>query len=160
MKYHSGITQGVVRVAFAEKPPEAIRSALKRNGFRWAKYQGEWQAHCWNGAAAFLAWLDRQMNPGKPDGACWVCGKPGRFRPHGASTPIRCDECQERFDYWERLDAETKQRFRKLSQGTELDAATLAWTNRPQPQAYAKGAEDYPCTDRGYEDACRDACGL
>jgi hypothetical protein len=152
MDYHAGISHGMVRIAFASKPPANVREMLKRNGFRWAKHQGEWQARCSNGAADFLAWLDHAMNPGKPDGACWTCGKPGRFRPEGASTPVRCDDCHKVALYGQSLDEDTRRNYRAMSQGTELSAAQLAYCNRPQADPMG--------VDATYEDSCREQCGL
>lgn len=37
------IREGRVRIFFDEKPPEAVRSSLKRHGFRWARSVGAWQ---------------------------------------------------------------------------------------------------------------------
>ena len=38
-------TDNRVRVFFPGKPSEAIRTELKRNGFRWAPSEGAWQTH-------------------------------------------------------------------------------------------------------------------
>jgi hypothetical protein len=95
MKHSAKIGGGIVRISFESKPPATIRDALKRNKFRWYGACQEWQARVWNGAADFLGWLEKAMNPGKPDGACWVCqSAEGFFRPEGAATPVRCNECQ------------------------------------------------------------------
>jgi hypothetical protein len=96
MKYRSSITQGLVIVSFEAKPDDRIRSALKANGFRWQRHDARWEARFWKGAADFLAWLDRAMNPGRPDGACWTCKNPqGFFRPRGAACPVLCNECHQ-----------------------------------------------------------------
>ena len=143
-----------VRIRFSGKPDFTIRAALKKQGFRWSPPAGEWWRDSVGGAADFLAWLTRQLQPKGPDGACWVCRSPeGYFRNEGPATPVRCDACQAVCRYWESLPADEQQRLRKLSQGTELSAAQLAWTNRPQQQ-------QPDATDLAYEDACRDACGL
>lgn len=63
---------------------------------------------------------------------CWICKAPdGRFRNLGAATPVWCDAC------FAAEQAKTK---------------TIG-NVRFNPR------EDYPCSDMGYEDACRDACG-
>jgi hypothetical protein len=50
-----------VRVVFPGKPAEAVRSALKRSGFRWSPSAGAWQRHAspqaWNAARTVLAQL-------------------------------------------------------------------------------------------------------
>ena len=84
-----------VRIRFSAKPDERIRAMLKANGFRWSPSAGLWWRRRIRGAADFLAALDRALNPGRPDGACWVCQSPdGFFRAEGAATPVRCDACQ------------------------------------------------------------------
>jgi hypothetical protein len=86
-------------LSFDSKPPEAIRDMLKRNGFHWSPAAGRWWRRGCKGAADFCAALDRALNPGRPDGACWHCQSPeGFFRPQGAATPVYCDQC------WERLN--------------------------------------------------------
>ena len=88
---------GMVTITFDGKPSEAVRRALKGNRFRWCpssqywwKQGGEW--------ADFVHSLDKMMDretgfAPKPDGECWECGAPGRFRNHGAATPVHCDSC-------------------------------------------------------------------
>lgn len=90
------------RIAFSEKPPEAIRAMMRRAGFRWSpSYVSHWPGGFWSrrgchGAADFLAALDRAINPRRPDGACWRCQAPdGFFRPQGAATPVYCDGCHK-----------------------------------------------------------------
>jgi hypothetical protein len=39
-----------LRLIFANKPAEAVRDALKRNGFRWSPTAGAWQRQISNGA--------------------------------------------------------------------------------------------------------------
>jgi hypothetical protein len=82
-----------VTVRFPEKPPEAIRSMLKANGFRWGN--GCWYRRTIKGAADFLTALERKCRPaGTPDAPCWTCKDPaGFFRNQGAATPVYCDAC-------------------------------------------------------------------
>jgi hypothetical protein len=94
LTFKSGIGPDGVRVTFSEKPPDAIRSILKANGFRWSPVGGLWWRRAVKGAADFLGALDRAVGPRRPEGACWACGAPeGYFRPHGAATPVYCDAC-------------------------------------------------------------------
>jgi hypothetical protein len=94
MKYSHVIEAGRVNVMFTAKPAEHIRAMLKAHGFRWSPVDGFWWRRRVQGAADFLAALDRALNPGRPDGACWRCQSPeGFFRPHGAATPVYCDKC-------------------------------------------------------------------
>lgn len=86
-----------LRITFSEKPPEPIRALLKGAGFRWSPGAGCWWRRGVRGAADFLAALDRRLNPGKPDGACWSCQAPeGFFRANGPATPVYCDACWKR----------------------------------------------------------------
>jgi len=99
LTFKSTIGQDGVRVAFSEKPPDAIRSILKANGFRWQPGAGHWWRRRVAGSADFLTALERRVNPGKPDGACWECGAPeGFFRPQGAAAPVYCDACHARHE--------------------------------------------------------------
>ena len=67
---------------------------LKANAFRWSPQAGLWWRHRVDGAADFLTALDRKLNPGRPDGACWECKDPaGFFRPMGAAAPVLCNSC-------------------------------------------------------------------
>jgi hypothetical protein len=92
MKYSHIIERGRVSVMFAGKPEERTRAMLKAPGFRWSPAGGFWWRRRVEGAADFLAALDRALNQGRPDGAC--CGSPdGFFRPQGAATPVYCDKC-------------------------------------------------------------------
>jgi hypothetical protein len=92
--YSHVIASGGVTVKFTAKPEERIRAMLKAHGFRWSPVGGFWWRRRVEGAADFLAALERALNPGRPDGACWRCGSPeGFFRPHGASAPVYCDRC-------------------------------------------------------------------
>ncbi|OAI40552.1 hypothetical protein AYO40_04685 [Planctomycetaceae bacterium SCGC AG-212-D15] len=85
-----------VRIRFSDKPDERIRAMLKANGFRWSPAVGQWWRTRVGGAADFLAALDKVLNPGRPDGACWRCNSPnGFFRRQGAATPVYCDSCHK-----------------------------------------------------------------
>src|SRR5262245_58874982 len=93
MTFTHVLERGRVSVMFTDKPEERIRDMMKRNGFRWSR-EGFWYRLRVEGFADFLAALRRALEPGKPDGACWVCKSPeGFFRPYGAATPVYCDEC-------------------------------------------------------------------
>ena len=82
------------RISFPAKPSDAIRALLKGAGFRWSPSGGFWWRRGCKGGADFVAALDRKLNPGRPDGACWRCQSPqGFFRPQGAATPVYCDAC-------------------------------------------------------------------
>jgi len=99
LTFKSTIGRDGVRVAFNEKPPDAIRSILKANGFRWQPplapaIPGYWWRRRIADSADFLTALERRLNPDKPDGACWECKAPkGFFRPHGPFAPVLCDAC-------------------------------------------------------------------
>ncbi len=93
MKYDHIIGGGQVQIMFADKPPEPVRALLKAHGFRWCPSPACWWRRGVTGAADVLAGIDRLLNPDRPDGACWTCGAPGRFRNHGAATPVLCDTC-------------------------------------------------------------------
>lgn len=83
------------RITFPAKPSETIRALLKGAGFRWSPSGGFWWRRGCNGAADFIAALDRKLNPGRLDGACWRSQSPqGFFRSQGAATPVYCDACQ------------------------------------------------------------------
>ncbi len=83
-----------VEVRFPDKPEERVRSILKANGFRWNPAQGVWWRGQVVGAADVFLAIERAMRPpDAPDGDCWRCGKPGRFRPRGAACPVLCDAC-------------------------------------------------------------------
>ena len=89
LTFKSAIAPGQVTVKFSGKPDGKIRSALKANGFWWSPADGVWCRRRVEGAADFLTWLDRALNPDRPDGACWRCKAPeGFFRPRGAATPV------------------------------------------------------------------------
>jgi len=120
-----------VRIRFSAKPDERIRDMLKANGFRWSPSAGLWWRRRICGAADFLGALDRALNPGRPDGACWVCESPnGFFRAEGAATPVRCDACE---------------------------AAIIA-KRSATPGTHEHLCDDR--FDLDYEDRCREACGL
>jgi hypothetical protein len=82
------------RITFPAKPDDSIRALMKGAGFRWSPAAGCWWRRGVNGAADFIAVLDRKLNSGRPDGACWRCKSPnGYFRRQGAATPVHCDAC-------------------------------------------------------------------
>ena len=106
-----------VRIRFNEKPEIGVRVMLKANGFRWWPSEGLWRRRRIDGAADFLAALERKIGPRKPDGACWRCQSPeGFFRNQGPATPVYCDAChaQHTAKPWEpdRLDLEHEDRCR------------------------------------------------
>ena len=77
-----------VRIRFSAKPDERIRDMLKANGFPWSPSAGLWWRRRISGAADFLAALDRALNPGRPDGACWVASPlMGSFAPRARQRP-------------------------------------------------------------------------
>lgn len=85
---------GGVRVRFSAKPPAEVIGQLKAAGFRWSPAGGEWWRNRTTGAADVLDRIDRLLRPkDQPDGACWKCGAPGRFRNRGAAAPVFCDRC-------------------------------------------------------------------
>lgn len=91
MKAHCEIQSGGVTITFDQKPPANILSALKASGFRW---DGRvWWRRRVPGAADLITWINRKLDP-QPDGPCWKCGAPGRFRAYGAATPVYCDDCE------------------------------------------------------------------
>jgi hypothetical protein len=124
------IEPGRVSVMFTAKPPDHIRAMLKANGFRWSPQGGFWWRRKVVGIADFLAALERRLNPGKPDGACWKCRSPnGFFRPQGAATPVYCDGC------WRAVQA-------------------------ADPEDHTPYVHRTDRTDLDYEDQCARACGL
>jgi len=103
------------RITFPSKPPEAIRALLKGAGFRWSPSAGCWWRRGCKGTADFITALDRKLNPGRPDGACWKCKSPqGFFRPQGAATPVYCDAChaEQAKPVFDRFDLEYEDRCR------------------------------------------------
>jgi hypothetical protein len=154
------------RISFPSKPVEAIRTMLKGAGFRWSPSAQCWWRRGCKGAADFITALNRELNPNRPDGACWRCQSPqGFFRPYGASTPVFCEHCHDVTRYWQSLSMAEQDHFKALSQSSELDAAELAWTNRSEHTC--AGMHDVSCDachadrfDLDYEDRCREACGL
>ena len=128
-KYSIG--SGETRISFLDKPGEEIRSFLKGAGFRWSPSAACWWRRGYKGAADFLAALERRMNPGRPDGACWRCkSAQGFFRPQGAATPVYCNAC------WDYVEGKPP----KAERGEEV----------PRIDRF----------DLDYEDRCREACGL
>lgn len=51
------------QVVFPGKPPEAVRTVLKANGFRWAPSQGAWQRHCSERAFQLADMIAKQYEP-------------------------------------------------------------------------------------------------
>jgi len=95
MKHH--IDGRGVMIEFGEKPPQEVRSVLKRNSFRWSPSAQAWWRRRVAGAADVLCAIDKILEPARPDGACWDCGGPdGWFRNRGAATPVLCEACSER----------------------------------------------------------------
>ena len=92
-------------VQFDAKPSEAMRTALRCQGFRWNPQSRTWYARRWTAAGIeALEDLDRRERgePRPPDGPCWRCKAPGYFRAYGAATPVYCDACE---DHAKRLEA-------------------------------------------------------
>lgn len=83
--------QGGVSIEFPDKPPVEILQALKSHGFRFNR--GTWYRRRVDGAADFITWMEKTLNPPQSDGACWQCGAPGKFRHRGAAAPVLCDAC-------------------------------------------------------------------
>lgn len=93
-----------VTISFDEKPDERIRHALKANGFRWNPKAGLWWRNRVTGAADVIGAIQKMLRPAnEPDGSCWGCGEPGRFRQFGAATPVMCDGCFARRREGEKL---------------------------------------------------------
>ncbi len=88
---------GNVFLKFDGKPSEEIRDSMKANRFRWNPREKHWWRNIYSGAADFIAYLHKTLEPNKPDGKCWGCDEPGWFRNHGAATPVYCDSCNEAF---------------------------------------------------------------
>jgi hypothetical protein len=123
-----------VRIRFSDKPDARIRSMLKANGFRWSPSAGLWWRRRIDGTADFLAALERIIGPRRPDGACWYCQSPeGFFRPHGAATPVYCDQCHAK----------------RQSGDGPLGRDDGAYKELPADRF-----------DLDHEDRCREACGL
>ena len=92
--YEFDIGGGMVTFRFADKPADKVRSILKAHGFRWNPKCGLWWRRRINGAADVAGAIDKALRPADAsDGTCWQCGAPGRFRYHGAATPVLCDDC-------------------------------------------------------------------
>src|SRR5262245_46392680 len=121
LTFRESIGQDGVRIQFSDKPDARIRGVLKANGFRWSPATGEWWRSRVAGAADFLAALDRLVNPGKPDGPCWVCQSPvGIFRNEGPAAPVRCNACQ----------AAVMQQRASEAAGTAADRTDLDYEDR------------------------------
>ena len=81
-------------IKFDGKPTTEIIQALKHNRYKWDSYVKCW--HSGKPSEGFFDWLRKQIEPSTPDGKCWKCGSPGgKFRNHGAATPVLCDLCAE-----------------------------------------------------------------
>jgi hypothetical protein len=93
MKFQHEISRGAVSLTFSDRPPELVRQILKANGFRWNPARCNWWRTRVAGAADVIGAIDRALNPDRPNGACWKCGAPGRFRHYGAASPVLCDMC-------------------------------------------------------------------
>jgi len=79
-------------IRFDDKPSAEVIQALKYNRYRWNPRDKYWYGG--KPSNGFFQWLDKQMNPDRPDGECWHCGAPnGKFRNRGAATPVLCDGC-------------------------------------------------------------------
>ncbi|MFL5328952.1 MAG: hypothetical protein ACJ8C4_08540 [Gemmataceae bacterium] len=119
------------RITFPAKPDESIRALLKGAGFRWSPAGGCWWRRGVKGAADFIEHLDRKLNPGRPDGACWRCKSPdGFFRNEGAATPVYCDACYSAYK-----------------------------ATQPDSSPFVRRAEQYDRFDMDYEDRCAAVCG-
>jgi len=97
MKMKFRFDYGNVFLEFDGKPSEEIRDAMKANRFRWNPVEKHWWRRVYSGVADFIAYLQKTLEPNKPDGKCWGCGEPGWFRNYGAATPVYCDSCNEAF---------------------------------------------------------------
>ena len=109
-KFTYQIGGGQFTFKFPGKPPANVLTCLKGHGFRWSPGRGEWWRQRIAGAADVVAAIDRLLNPGRPDGACWKCQSPyGRFRNRGAAAPVWCDKCHQEVLAAEMADAEKRQ---------------------------------------------------
>lgn len=84
-----------VTIEFQAKPPEDVLKALKANGYRWHGPTKTWRTGRASSYADLMAWIDKQINGEQPDGPCWSCQAPGKFRSYGAATPVLCDACHK-----------------------------------------------------------------
>ena len=83
-----------IAFVFDGKPDEKVRTCLKSAGFRWSPGAGHWWRRQVVPYADLSLHIDKLLHPGRPDGTCWRCGSAeGRFRNHGAATPVYCDAC-------------------------------------------------------------------
>jgi hypothetical protein len=134
MRCTHSISSAGVTIRFSDKPAAEIRAMLKANDFRWSPSDQSWNRRGVTGAADFLAALDRKLNPGRPDGACWNCKAPGGFfRPDGPATPVYCAAC------WQAI--------------LDQRAAESATRRR-------RGRRHDDPLDLAYEDRCAEACGF
>lgn len=98
-KIKPNIGNGQSTITFPDKPSAAVRTALKRNGFRWSPGGGYWWRRTGSDFAAvfdaIIQLVDREAGVRRPDGTCWKCKeKPGFLRNYGAAAPVYCDECE------------------------------------------------------------------
>lgn len=96
MKYKSFVQSRYSEFKFDGKPDEAIRSCLKRNGYRWNPASGVWWAAKATGYADVCAAIDKLIHKasGAPDGVCHRCQSPqGFWRSFAARTMLQCAEC-------------------------------------------------------------------
>ena len=101
LRFVNTIQQGMVTLKFDGKPSANIRGILKRNHFSWSQGNGWWWTRQVIGSADFIGNLsiaiDREEGVRRPVGKCWECkADEGFFRPHGAATPVYCDECHRK----------------------------------------------------------------
>ena len=131
------ISCGTVRVSFDARPPAEVIAMLKSAGFRWNPPGKFWWRKKISGSGDFITALEKQVqriaDPNRPDGDCWRCGKPGKFRNYGAATPVYCDDCEH---------------ARRESEA------------RSHPSHDNSSVEDRACGDWAYEDRCAEQCGL
>jgi hypothetical protein len=93
------IQSGHVLISFDAKPEDKILAILKAHSFRWNPASRAWWRAKVHGAADVIGAIERAMRPAnEPDGPCWTCGLPGRFRHYGAATPVLCDRCHEQHE--------------------------------------------------------------
>jgi len=62
------------------------RPIAKGDLIAWSRASGAQHPKC---AGVYLP-----QSPQDVRAPCWICGDPsGKFRPHGAATPVHCDKC-------------------------------------------------------------------
>lgn len=95
MKFTHELIGGGIAFKFGDKPDERIRTALKANGFQWHRQSGFWFRRRAGEWADLYCGIEKMLSPNRPDGECWKCGLPGKFRGYGAATPVFCDACEK-----------------------------------------------------------------